>query len=292
MTLRAEWQSWDTHVHVFNPPSADVEYIPDAPYSPGVYTVEDLRVASPANHHMIVMALPEGDNPANLLQSLSRSRPDAQLRGTVVLRDIKALDLDTAKDWHARGVRCIRWSNLRRVSNPSQSVDEVQMAACWLQDTAKHLAKFGLAWCLSLQLAPESWAALDSTLRDLRRQHGTVFISDHLFTLRFSDYGSPTHKVLLDLVADGIVHVKISALTRRADSAKGLDSMGPIVQDFLRARDGHGVLWGSDWPHVNVNGGAFDNVDLKGVVQSVWAWAGTDQVRRRIWCDNPGNLFN
>jgi predicted TIM-barrel fold metal-dependent hydrolase len=62
----------------------------------------------------------------------------------------------------------------------------------------------------------------------------------------------------------------------------------PLAQRLV-AHAPERLLWGSDWPHVNMNERAMPNDgDL---VDLLAQWVPDEATRRRILCDNPAALF-
>jgi len=71
-------------------------------------------------------------------------------------------------------------------------------------------------------------------------------------------------------------HVKISAPYRFVEKGQDREfrSFEPLVKPSLKARNGKGVLWASDWPHTR-----YDGVDI-----GPWA------TRRVEWCDGDEKM--
>ncbi|KAK7940969.1 uncharacterized protein PG986_013356 [Apiospora aurea] len=108
------------------------------------------------------------------------------------------------------------------------------------------VARYG--WSLSGQLSPRMWAALadfllhDEELREVR------IIADHNGSATPEDASSPEFETFLGLLAAGRVSVKIGALHRRApDDIRRMQN----VVEKLAASGAGGIVWGSDWPHVD-----------------------------------------
>jgi 2-pyrone-4,6-dicarboxylate lactonase len=93
--------------------------------------------------------------------------------------------------------------------------------------------------------------------------------------------------ILFRLLDSGRVWVKLSGADR-------ITTMGAPYRDvvpFARSLAEHAperVLWGSDWPHVNINGPIPDDAALVDLIAEV---APSDSLRQRLLVDNPAALF-
>jgi 2-pyrone-4,6-dicarboxylate lactonase len=98
----------------------------------------------------------------------------------------------------------------------------------------------------------------------------------------------PDLETLLRLLDSGKVWVKLSGPMRCTREEFPYSRMTPIARRLV-AHAPERLLWGSDWPHVNMNGRVMPNdgdlVDLIG------AWIPEEALRRKILADNPAKLF-
>ena len=89
------------------------------------------------------------------------------------------------------------------------------------------------------------------------------------------------------LVANGKTYVKLSAPYRISEAADYSDVEEIAIR--LIAANSARMLWGSDWPHVNMNGRKMPNDgDLLDLLLD---WAPDAGDRRRILADNPAALY-
>lgn len=112
-------------------------------------------------------------------------------------------------------------------------------------------------------------------------------VIDHLgwpdLTLGINDPGFQT---LLRLVGDGHVHIKLSALYRLCDAP--YIQAAPFVAALVAANPA-ACLWGSDWPHLMLNGATMPHAaDLLDVFHDVVT---DSHDRSQILCENPDRLF-
>ena len=75
-------------------------------------------------------------------------------------------------------------------------------------------------------------------------------MADHIACATPSNYGSSALQDFVELLQSGRVYVKISALYRR--SPVDIHVMKDIITLLAQAAP-RALLWGSDWPHVNVS---------------------------------------
>jgi predicted TIM-barrel fold metal-dependent hydrolase len=98
----------------------------------------------------------------------------------------------------------------------------------------------------------------------------------------------PDLTTLFSLLDSGRVWVKLSGPMRCSRGEYPYASVTPLARQLA----GHAperLLWGSDWPHVNMNERAMPNDgDLVDLLQ---AWVPSEKIRKQILCDNPARLF-
>lgn len=98
----------------------------------------------------------------------------------------------------------------------------------------------------------------------------------------------PAVKRLLEMLDTGRVWVKLSGPMRCTPEEPPYPSVTPIVRALV-AHAPERLLWGSDWPHVNMNGRTMPNDgDL---LDLLLEWAPDDGVRNRILRDNPREVY-
>ena len=93
---------------------------------------------------------------------------------------------------------------------------------------------------------------------------------------------------LLSLLDSGRVWVKLSGPMRCTRQEYPYASVAPLAKRLV-AHAPQRLLWGSDWPHVNMNERAMPNDgDL---VDLLAEWVPSEATRKTILCDNPAKLF-
>jgi len=98
----------------------------------------------------------------------------------------------------------------------------------------------------------------------------------------------PAFAALLRLLDTGRVWVKLSGPMRCTLEEPLYPSVTPMARALITHRPDR-LIWGSDWPHLNMNGRTMPNDgDLLDLLLD---WAPDEAVRNRILADNPARLF-
>lgn len=175
---------------------------------------------------------------------------------------------------HAGGIRGVRFHDVVPGCLPFTVLDEV----------AARIAP--LDWHVIVQSEGERLPDLETQLRGL-----TVdFVIDHMGRIPVErGVNHPGFQAILRLLETGRCWVKLSApyhvsVTGGPDFADCRDRGRALV-----AAAPERMLWGSNWPHPSVTGGAMpDDADLLDVLAD---WADDDVAIRRILVDNPAALY-
>lgn len=97
---------------------------------------------------------------------------------------------------------------------------------------------------------------------------------------------SPGFRALCALIADGQAYVKLSAPYRMCDAPY---SEAAACTRALLAANPERCLWGSDWPHVMLNGAQMPQASA--MLDALDALIPDDSTRQRVFVDNPSALF-
>ncbi len=263
--------SWDCHCHVFGPHArfpyaAARRYTPpDAPAA----ALLDLHAHLGLTHAVLVQAACHGVDHAALLDAIAAS--DGRYRGVALLP--ADADAGFVQSLHAGGVRGARLNFVPHLGTPP-SVSQ-------LRDTASLAARFGWHLCLHID-----GAGLVDWLPELRRLP-VPFVVDHMARVHAcAGLDQPAMQALLALAELPNAWVKVSAVDRVAGAA-GLEAGLPFMQAVLQAMPAR-TLWGTDWPHPNVQGPMPDD----GHVLDLFFRACPDaDLRQRVLVQNPTALY-
>lgn len=133
------------------------------------------------------------------------------------------------------------------------------------------------------------WADCETIIEaaPMLRRLGIPIVIDHMARLQTArGVADPGFQHLLRLLADGEVWVKLS-LCRVSAQRPDYPDLRPF-HDALVAANPERLLWGSDWPHVNMGEAA---PDVGHLIDLFDRWLGDDGLRQSILVDNPARLF-
>ena len=266
---------WDCHAHVFGPydryPLAEGRAYtpPEAPQDAYLTHLHSLDLG----HGVLVHPSAYGVDHALVLDTLA-ARP--QLRGVLVARPGALPSLRGLRD---RGVRALRYSAKGGAANfaGSADFDDLQAMAGDLADAGLHAE----LWT-DRQVLP--------SIADKLRALPVPVVIDHMAGFdAAAGIDEPGFRCLLDLLAEGRVWLKLCAyrnLLSITDRSRWAEVLTPFQQALQQAAPQH-LVWGSDWPYLNVKeppSGAF-------LLQLLHDAVGDEAIARGILVDNPARLY-
>jgi 2-pyrone-4,6-dicarboxylate lactonase len=263
----------DAHVHVFGP-EARFPFSPLAKYHPEDATPEmlfALRDHLGFERNVIVQASCHGTDNSATLDAIARSNGLA--RGVAVVDPaISDAELETM---HRGGIRGVRFNFLKRL------VDNAPKDK--FLDIARRIAPLG--WHVVIYFEADILAELIPFLEAIP----TTIVVDHM--------GRPD-------IAQGPDGADIAAFKHLLDThpniwtkvsgAERLSVQGPPFDDFVAVvrpiveRYADRVLWGTDWPHPNMEHRIPDDGTLVDVLPRI---APTAELQRKLLVDNPMRLY-
>lgn len=265
----------DAHCHVFGP--GDVfPYAPERKYTPcdaGKDALFGLRDHLGLSRNVIVQATCHGTDNRAMVDALRASAGRA--RGVATVRpDVTDAAL---ADMHEAGVRGVRFNFVKRLVDPKPDA--------YYHDIIARVAPLG--WHIVVYFE----AAVLAERWDFFTSLPTIVVVDHMGR---PDVGKPVDGPesarFLDLMERDNVWCKVSCPER-------LSKAGPPdyrdVVPFARAVvEGFSdrVLWGTDWPHPNLNmvGHMPDDGALVDFIPQI---AVTAELQRKLLIDNPMRLY-
>jgi 2-pyrone-4,6-dicarboxylate lactonase len=263
----------DAHCHVFGP-KADFPFSPKAKYLPqdaGPDALFALRDHLGFARNVIVQASCHGTDNSATLNGIARSNGLA--RGVAVVDPaISDADLDAL---HAGGIRGVRFNFLKRL------VDDAPKDK--FLDVARRIAR--LNWHVVVYFEVDILEELQPFLAAIP----VPIVIDHM--------GRPD-------VTQGPDGADMTAFRRLLDSrediwtkvtcADRLDAAGPPYKDFVRAvrplveAYPDRVLWGTDWPHPNMEKVLPDDGHLVDTIPEI---APTAELQHKLLVANPMRLY-
>jgi predicted TIM-barrel fold metal-dependent hydrolase len=263
---------WDCQIHLFGP--ADRwPFDPESPYVSGealpehaIHMLDTLGLRKA----VVVSGGGYGRDYSYMLDALKRF-PD-RFAGVILppdeLSDAELLRLDQA------GVRGVRFVSAKRASNLPQI----------LPDMAAQVENLG--WPVHFYPHGEDIVSYADKLLALPNKK---IVLDHFASVP-ADKGvdQPALKTVLKMLDTGRVWIKLSGPMRCAKGDMPYAAVTPIARALIRHAPER-MVWGSDWPHVNMVGRAMPNDgDLFDLLSE---WAPDAEDRKRILVSNADALY-
>jgi 2-pyrone-4,6-dicarboxylate lactonase len=261
----------DTHVHLFGP-AAKYRYDPGSPYIAADALPETLfGLQDTLGLANAVVVSPGGYGCDSSLLSDVLAQHPARLRGVALMPD------DAPAAEFARlgrlGVRGLRMISARR---------------------GGHLPHFNRAAALRghdhgwhVQFYPHDTDIVDYADKLLALPNDIVL--DHFASIPAAGgLDQPAMQTVLRMLDTGRVWLKLSGPMRCTAEDFPYRQVTPLARAFVRHAPER-LVWGSDWPHVNMNDRAMPNDgDLMDLLAE---WVPDDALRRRILVDNANALY-
>jgi predicted TIM-barrel fold metal-dependent hydrolase len=266
---------WDCHAHLFGPYdryplAATRTYTPDEAIQPQYAALlERLGMA----HGVLVHPSAYGTDYRLVLDALA-ARP--QWRGVLVAQAGHSLDLPALR---AQGVRALRFSHRGGAAANfagSASLQDLVALAPALADAGLHAE----LWT-DRQVLP----GIADTLRALP----VPVVLDHMAGFDVAaGVQEPGFATLVRLLGEGRVWVKLCAYRNLlALPAEQWQEAGRVFQQALTRANPEQLVWGGDWPHLNVK----PVPDAALLLQLFRDWAGDAALAEKILAENPARLY-
>lgn len=263
----------DAHCHVFGPQSkfpfsAKAKYLPQDAGADMLFALRDHLGFS---RNVIVQASCHGTNNAATLDAIAKS--GGRARGIAVVEPaISDAELDAL---HAGGIRGIRFNFLKRL------VDDAPKDK--FLEVAKRIERLG--WHVVIYFEADLLEELTPFIESIP----TPVVIDHMGRPDVGDGPDGVEmRAFRDLLA---AHPNIWT---KVSCAERLSRQGPPFDDFVAAvaplvdKFQDRVLWGTDWPHPNMQAAIPDDGALVDLVPRL---APTAKVQRKLLVDNPMRLY-
>jgi len=262
----------DAHCHIFGPAS-QFPFAKQRAYTPpdsGIDRFEELQERLGLSRAVFVQASCHGTDNSALLHAVRRG--NGKYSGVAMIDD-DTTDLEI-RQLHEAGVRGIRFNFVAHLGG------------------APDLDTY---WRLIKRIAPLGWhVALHFDAKDLPNyaqmldQMPVPYLIDHMARIRVEDgLEQEPFQTLLAMLKDERAWVKLSGVERiTASGSPPYSDVVPYIQALIATAPDR-VLWGTDWPHPNVQHMP-DDGDL---VDLLAAFAADDSVYSRILVENPERLY-
>ncbi len=263
----------DAHVHVFGPEakfpfSARAKYLPHDATPEMLFAVRD-RLGFARN--VIVQASCHGTDNSATLNGIDKSGGTA--RGVAVVDP--ALDDTELAKLHAGGIRGVRFNFLKRL------VDHAPKDA--FLALAQRIAPLG--WHVVVYFEANLLVELTPFLAAIP----TIVVVDHLGRPDIGQGKGGANISAFVALLDAQPHLwaKVSGADRLSLTGAPYDDFVDVVRPVVE-RFPDRVLWGSDWPHPNMELNIPDDGSLVNVIPRI---APSAALQRAMLIDNPTRLY-
>lgn len=262
----------DAHCHVFGP-MAEFPFSPKAKYLPqdaGPDMLFALRDRLGFSRNVIVQASCHGTDNAATLNAIAKA--EGKARGVAVV-DPAITEAELAA-LHAGGIRGIRFNFLKRLVDDAPKDRFLKVAA-----------RLPAGWHVVVYFEADILAELRPFLDAIP----VPLVIDHMGRPDVTQGPDGTDmrafRTLLDSRAD--IWVKTTCPDRLSPQGEPYDdfvaAVRPLVEDYADR-----VLWGTDWPHPNMEHRIPDDGGLVDIIPRI---APTPELQQRLLVDNPIRLY-
>jgi len=261
----------DTHVHLFGP-AAQYPFHPDSKYISAdalpetqIRQQDALGIAGA----VIVSGGGYGQNSRHLEDTLARF--GERFRGVALLPDdVDLAHIERLNRLGVRGARFVGESHRGALPRLSPRI-------------AAMIADFG--WHVQFYPGPDDLLEKSSALLDLP----VPVVLDHFACIPAAGgIDQPAFKALLKMLDTGRIWVKLSGPMRCTPGDYPYAPVTPLARALV-AHAPQRLLWGTDWPHVNMNGRGMPNDgDL---VDLLTDWIDDDATLEQILVTNPREVY-
>ncbi len=263
----------DAHCHVFGPaakfPFAEGRSYtpPDSPFE----AFQDLQKTLGLSRAVIVQATCHGTDNTVTLDAIERS--NGRYRGVAIVDD--GFTEDQFREMDAGGIRGVRFSFARHIGNAPD---------------------FTLVNRVVEKIAPLGWhVVIYMEATDIIENADTLsampvpVVIDHMGRVQTKNgVEQEAFQLLLGLLRGrDDFWVKICGAERISSGGPPYHDAVPFAQACIEAAPDR-VLWGTDWPHPNIEGLMPNDGDLMNLLP---LYAPDEAVRNRILVDNPARLY-
>jgi predicted TIM-barrel fold metal-dependent hydrolase len=260
----------DCHAHILGPPSK-YPYVPDRSYTPPDALPSDyLRMLGVLGieRMVVVQASCYGEDNRRTVDAVVELGLH-RARGVVMVgADVGESELQSM---HERGIRATRFIT---TAKGGPTLDQ-------LADVAARVAPFG--WPIEMYVPTSVWPQILPIVEKLP----VPVVFDHMGGMMASTPpDDPIFRRILALLESGRCWTKLTGY-RPSVAGPPYADVAPLARRFAAVAPER-CVWGSDWPHTNLEGHMPDDGAL---LDQFGEWFPDEALRRRILVDNPAALY-
>jgi len=260
----------DCHAHILGPP-VRYPYVPNRSYTPPDALPSDyLRMLGTLGleRMVVVQASCYGEDNRRTIDAvkelgLHRARGVVMVGAGIAKSELQAM--------HDAGVRATRFIT---TAKGGPTLDQ-------LNDVAARVAPFG--WAIEMYIPTSAWPDVLPVVEKLP----VPVVFDHMAGMMANTlHGDPVFKRIMALLESGRCWTKLTGY-RPSVAGPPYDDVGPLARYFI-ARAPDRCVWGTDWPHTNLEGHMPDDGDL---LDQLGTWVDDAATLKKILVDNPATLY-
>jgi predicted TIM-barrel fold metal-dependent hydrolase len=262
----------DSHCHIYGPFNrfalpADRSFTPNEAPETALRQLHDHLGFSRA---CIVQSQGHGFDHEPLLDALSVG--GGRYRGVALIRPETGQDALRRLD--AAGICGVRFSYLPHLGG-KPDLDKVR-------SVIRLVEPFG--WHVAMHVEGNGIIETEDFIRSIR----APVVIDHMARVNVDEGpDGPAMRTLRGLLDTGRIWVKVSGADRLSKLGAPFSDVVPLARSLVEHAPER-ILWGSDWPHVNLHGPMPDDGDLVDFIGEI---APDDNTRRLILVENPTKFF-
>ena len=269
-SLKVPPLSCDSHAHVLGPPSK-YPYVPDRSYTPPDALPSDyLRVLDTLGigRMVVVQASCYGEDNRRTVDAVQelgvqRARGVVMVGANVAERDLLSM--------HDKGVRATRFIT---TAKGGPTLDQ-------LSEVAARVAPLG--WAIEMYIPTTAWPQVLPVVEKLP----VPVVFDHMGGMMAdTPRDDPVFSRIVALLESGRCWTKLTGY-RPSVAGPPYADVAPLAR-YLIARAPDRCVWGSDWPHTNLEGYMPDDGDL---LDQLGTWVDDEATLKKILVDNPAALY-
>jgi predicted TIM-barrel fold metal-dependent hydrolase len=269
--LKAPPNACDTHIHLFGP-AAKYPFAPDSPYTAHDALPEHFfALADKLGISTGVIVSPGGYGRNHAMLADVLSKHPKRFRGIALVRDdVPKAELTRLTSLGVRGMRMMSHARGQHVPNYSKEI------AARVHEHGWHI-----------QFYPHGTDIVEYADKLLALPNQIVL--DHFASIPAAGgVDQPAVKAVLKMLDTGKVWLKLSGPMRCTAEPPPYPSVTPLAHVFVKHAPER-MVWGSDWPHVNLDGMVMPNDgDLLDLLAE---WVPEAAVRNRILTQNAKALY-
>ena len=262
--------SCDSHAHVLGPPSK-YSYVPNRSYTPPDALPSDfLRMLDVLGieRMVVVQASCYGEDNRRTIDAVRelgvhRARGVVMVSATIAENELQAMD--------DAGVRATRFIT---TAKGGPTLDQ-------LKDVAARVAPFG--WPIEMYIPISAWPEVLPIVERLP----VPVVFDHMGGMMANTPpNDPVFKRIVALLESGRCWTKLTGY-RPSVAGPPYADVAPLAR-YIIAHAPDRCVWGSDWPHTNIEGYMPDDGEL---LDQLGTWVDDEAALKKILVDNPAKLY-